>query len=387
MSKKVIIKSNMKDLIRFAKIIPTRKGQFDNTPATPLPAAYSVNETAKHLHPFQQELTVKEVIEHSSDVKSYILVSATGEPLAYFRAGQYLSVRLTIGGSVTTRPFSIASTPADALNGEYMITVKRVADGFASGYILDHWAAGSAVKVSAPEGNFYYEALRDASTVVGIAGGSGITPFLSLAGAIADGTEDAELVLFYGCRTKKDIIFEEKLASIQARCAKVKVIYVLSDSDEEGYEHGFISAELIKKYAPSVYSVFVCGPGEMYQFVADELEKLRLEKKYIRFELFEANTIDVGKPETFCCRVTVSSLETKVISCRSNESVLVALERAGISAPSRCRSGECGFCRCRLVSGEVFIPPETDGRRKADLKFGYLHPCCSYPKSDIKIKL
>lgn len=387
MSERIIIKSNAKDLTQFAKIIPTRKGKFDNAPATPLPATYSVNETAKHLHPIQQELTVKEVVEHNSDVKGYVLVSAINQPLAYFRAGQYLSISLKIGGSVTTRPFSIASTPDDALNGEYMITVKRSAEGFVSGYILDNWTAGTVVTASAPEGNFYYEPLRDAGTIVGIAGGCGITPFLSLADAIADGTEDAELVLLYGCRTKKDIIFKNKFAWIQARCAKVKVVYVSSDSDEEGFEHGFISAELINKYAPSIYSVFVCGPGEMYQFVADELKNLRLEKKYIRFELFEANRIDTAEPGIFSCRVSVSGAETKVISCRSDESVLVALERAGISAPSHCRGGECGFCRCRLISGDVFIPPETDGRRKADLKFGYLHPCCSYPKGDIEIRL
>ncbi len=387
MSEKVIIKSNVKDLALFAKIIPTRKGKFNNAPATPLPATYAVNETAKHLHPIQQELAVKEVIEHSRDVKSYVLVSATGKPLAYFRAGQYLSISLTIGGSVTTRPFSITSTPEKALIGHYMITVKRAVDGFASRYILDNWTVGTAVKTSAPEGNFYYEPLRDAKTVVGIAGGCGITPFLSLAGAIVDGAEDAELVLLYGCRKEEEILFKNKFAWIQAKCQKVKVVYVLSDSDEEGFEHGFISAELIKKYAPSIYSVFVCGPGEMYQFVAEELKKLHLEKKYIRFELFEANTIDAGKTETFSCRASVSGAETKVISCRSDESVLVALERAGIRAPSRCRSGECGFCRCRLVSGDVFIPPETDGRRKADLKFGYLHPCCSYPKGDIEIRL
>ena len=76
-----------------------------------------------------------------------------------------------------------------------------------------------------------------------------------------------------------------------------------------------------------------------------------------------------------------------VIDCLSNESILVALERAGIEAPARCRSGECGFCRSKLVSGEVFIPGNTDGRRIADIKFGYIHPCSTYPMSDITIKI
>ena len=59
------------------------------------------------------------------------------------------------------------------------------------------------------------------------------------------------------------------------------------------------------------------------------------------------------------------------------------LERAGITAPSRCRSGECSWCRSKLVSGEVFVPEKTDGRRRADIEFGYIHPCASFPMSDI----
>lgn len=61
------------------------------------------------------------------------------------------------------------------------------------------------------------------------------------------------------------------------------------------------------------------------------------------------------------------------------------MEQAGIKAPPRCRSGQCSWCHSRLVSGEVFIPDEADGRREADKKFGWIHPCCTYPLSDIKL--
>jgi len=72
---------------------------------------------------------------------------------------------------------------------------------------------------------------------------------------------------------------------------------------------------------------------------------------------------------------------------RADETVLVALERAGIEAPSHCRSGECGWCRSRLVSGDVFTPESLEARRKADLKAGYIHPCCTYPLSDLMIEI
>ncbi len=67
--------------------------------------------------------------------------------------------------------------------------------------------------------------------------------------------------------------------------------------------------------------------------------------------------------------------------------MLTAVERAGIKAPSHCRSGECGYCHSRLVSGDVFVPESTDERRRADTVFGYIHPCVSYPLSDLTIEL
>ena len=72
---------------------------------------------------------------------------------------------------------------------------------------------------------------------------------------------------------------------------------------------------------------------------------------------------------------------------KADETVLVALERAGIAAPSHCRSGECGWCRSRLDNGEVFTPPELDARRAADIRNGYIHPCCTYPLSDLTVEI
>lgn len=380
------VNSNIKDVATLVKLIPERKSRFRKGSTDPIPATYAVNATAQALHPAEQKMTVKEIEVFSDDVKSYILAPVDGSKPAYFRAGQYISVKLNIGNAFVARPYSIASTPSQALQGTYMITVKRVPDGFVSGYILDNWQAGTQVTVSAPDGTFCYEGLRDEKTVVALAGGSGITPFLSLAGAIADGTEDANLVLLYGCRNENEILFKERFDKISSECDKVKVVYVLSDSEAEGYEHGFITAELIKKYAPESYSVFVCGPAAMYRFVGKEIEKLGLDKRHIRFELQAGTKPVVEKAEEYSCVVICRNKE-KTIPCRNDESILTALERAGIAAPSMCRSGECGFCRSKLISGEVFVADDNDGRRVADVKLGYIHPCCSYPQSDITIKI
>ena len=384
---KFIIKSNAKDIAGFAKMMPVRIAKFRAAPATPLPTSYAVNETAKLLHPPVQKLRVKAVDDVSPDTNCYVLEAVGKKTPAYFRAGQYISLKLKIGDAVLSRPYSIASSPAEALKGIYRVAVKRVPNGFASGFILDNFKVGQEVNASAPDGTFYYEPLRDANTVVCLAGGSGITPFLSLAGAVADGTEDCALIIIYGCRTENDILFREKLDALSVSCDKIKVVYVLSDACAEGCEQGFITAELVKKYAPESYSVFVCGPAAMYAFEKKELKKLDLPEKFIRFEMQAGTVPPSGETKTFNCTVGARDSKKRVVPCRNDESILVALERAGIEAPSMCRSGECGFCRLKLISGDVSVPEENDGRRAADLRFGYIHPCCTYPQSDVEIRL
>lgn len=357
---------------------------------------YNANVLAKKLHPNVQYAVISAVTDHG-DAKSYTLAPDTEkgmQALAYFRAGQYVSIALDIGEAKLNKPYTIRSCPKDALNGSYTITVKRNASGFASDYILDNWQVGTKVKLSAPLGEFYYQELRDAKHVVALAGGSGITPFYSMAAAIADGTEDFSLTILYGSRTKDSILLGDELAAVAAASGgKVKVVNVLSHEEAEGCEKGFITADLIRKYAPAGdYSVYLCGPKPMYAFMATELPKLGLKARRIRQELageYGDPTGDAAYPKdaagkTYQITVLIRG-ESQTVPCRADQTLLDALEKAGIRAPSHCRSGECGWCHSRLVSGDVYIPEDVDGRRAADKKFGWVHPCCSFPLSDVTL--
>lgn len=349
------------------------------------------NRLAKRLHPARQFLRISEVLDHGNGCKSYILVpnAARGtSECAYFSAGQYLSVLVNIGEMRLTRPYSISSSPAEALAGQYRITVKAVEGGIASRYIIDNWSVGGEVEVSEPCGVFTYEPLRDAPHIVGIAGGSGITPFLSLAKAISDGDEDCSLTLLYGSRTWDGIICRDELDALCAGCDRLRAIYVLSDEQREGCPHGSITAELISEFAPDrPYSVFVCGSQDMYRHIGEELPKLGLERKFIRFECFgELHGTQHEAPESVSMTVTQRG-EKRTLRVSTSDTVLRSLEKSGIAAPSRCRSGECGFCHTVLLSGEVYIPPQAEHRRLADERYGRIHSCCSFPVSDIEIEL
>ena len=379
----------------FAKIVPQRRAIVEAAPDQEPVWEYQTNRVAKALHPEKQYVTIAKITDRPG-AKSYTLVpdpSRGTESLAYFRAGQYVSVDLEIGDSVLTRAYTLACSPGDALRGSYTLTIKRNQDGFASNFIHDNWKEGMKLSVSGPDGDLNYEPLRDAKQIVGLAGGSGITPFFSLANAIREGIEDCSLTLLYGCRSEAEIVYRQELDALAESCGKFRVVYVLSDEDKPGFEHGFLTAELIKKYAPAEdYSIFMCGPQAMYRFCDGEVEKLGLPRRRVRHEAYgEYHNADrddgfpqdaVGK--TFQLTVELPDGQ-RVIPAKSGESLLVALERAGIRAPSKCRSGECGFCRSRLGRGSVYVPSVIEYRRGADKKDGYVHPCCSFPTSDCQI--
>ena len=259
--------------------------------------------------------------------------------------------------------------------------------------MLGNFKVGDEVKGSEGLGSFYYQKYRDAGHVVALAGGSGITPFLSMAYAIRDGIEDFDLTILFGSRTEESILFRDEFDKIMSETDKVKVVHILSDEKKKGFENGFITADIIKKYAGGEpYSVFICGPEAMYRFISKEVEKLGLEKKLVRSELLGATKTvweqpgypKKAKDKVFKLIVRQGPNEY-VCDCSANEPILVAIERAGIKAPSKCRSGDCGWCRSRVTAGEVFIPEETDGRRWADKQCGEIHPCTSFAVSDVSI--
>ena len=227
-----------------------------------------------------------------------------------------------------------------------------------------------------------------------LASGSGITPCLSMAKAIADGTLDFNLTIIFGNRTEDSILFKDELEELAASCDKIKIAHVLSDEESEYYEHGFITADLIKKLAPEEYSVFVCGPRAMYRFLESELPKLELPEKYIRREIMGVAK-DISEIPGYpvdaagkCFTLTILQGPNEyTIPASSEESILVAIERAGIIAPSRCRAGECGWCRSKVISGEYFALEENESRRYSDRVTDNIHPCVTFPVGNMVIEV
>ena len=385
------------DMLKFKNMKKVREKAIQAAAADEINGVFPVNENAKALHPDFLELVIDSVIDRGgAQAKTFVLKRPDGSPLPYFRAGQYISLKLPLDGSFVTRSYSLCSSPKEALTGQYAITVRANPGGFVADRLLEEKKPGDTVVCSGPQGFFYYEDLRDAKNVIGLAGGSGITPFLSMARALVDGVEDFNLTLLFGSRDEDNILFRGELDEIARVCPKFKVIHVLSEEDKAGFENGFITAELIQKYAPAdePYSVFLCGPEAMYKFLRPEIEKLGLPERLFRRKLIDVTKTPwecEGYPQEAKGRQFTIKVKQGPQACSipaaADEPVLVALERAGIKAPSRCRAGECGWCRSRLLEGTVFIPQENEMRRWADIHYGYIHPCCSFPTSDLLLEV
>ncbi|MBR4727959.1 MAG: iron-sulfur cluster-binding domain-containing protein [Clostridia bacterium] len=389
------IKGFLKDVTGASRVTKARLDAFANASAAPQ-AADPIAEVVKEWHPGKLALVVTDVRETGKTAKTVRFARADGGKLPFFYAGQFMALDFEIDGAVISRPYSISSAPYQARqeNGFVEITVRRSrGDGFIADYINDNVKIGDKFTGLLGCGQFYYEPLRDAKHVVALAGGVGITPFASMAKEIANGTLDFDLTILYGSVSADDIILKEELEALDSD--KVRVVHVLSGDDPAWQgEKGFLTAELIKKYSAPDTTYFICGPQAMYTFLRDELKKLGAPQRRIRFEVFgQAKDITTFpgypvelKDKTFSLTVR-RGIQEDVIPAKATESLVVALERAGIRIETACRSGECGFCRTKVLAGSVYICPENDGRRAADKEFNYVHACATYPTSDVTIKI
>lgn len=366
-----------------------RRQLIDEAPAAPLVYEYGVNRLAMELHPGFVKAVIAEKTPCGADcVKIGLRPAASvsgaetagGGEFPYFRAGQFITLSCLAGDSFLSRPYSIISSPKDALAGRLEIMVQR--KGIFSTFLIEEAPAGTELWVGEPSGDFHHDSIRDKDHILAVAGGSGVTPFLSMMKAIREGSEDFRLTLVYGARTKAHIPFDPEYFREEG----VDVVVVLSEEEAEGYRHGFITADLLKEYIDDDTSVFMCGPDAMYRFVRGELDSLGFDRSKIRQERNSVGDRKVSEIRMF--RLTVHIRDAVYeLEAANNETLITALERAGIPAVVRCRNGSCGFCHSRAVNGEYFIDAKDDFRRAADKKFNYIHPCSTYPESDMEIDI
>ncbi len=370
----------------------------------PIPWYYDgLENLCDRLHPEKIILQVTDIKDLSWDTKLFRLVSAKPDKrLPPFLAGQYIGLIVEINSVRTSRPYSIVSSPNQL--AYYELAIKKKDDGFVSPYLFENVKVGDIFDATEPLGELYYNPLFHGSDLVFIAGGVGITPFMSILRDITERVLPLNIWLIFGCLKERDILFKDELEDIQSRRPNIKIKYILSEPEPKwAGACGFITNEEILSHIGSSEKkyFYVVGSREMYQFIEEEFKKIGIPNHRILFESYGVpeditkvpgwpNEIDRSKK----VKITLELLnqgrkEKEVIEALCVEPLLNSLERAkqlGIQINSGCRSGQCALCRTKLVSGKVFLPMEVI-IREVDKDFGYIHPCISYPITDIHLDL
>jgi len=357
------------------------------------------------LHQKRLELTITEVRQEIQIARTFKLVPAGIDAegrlqrLPPFRAGQYLSVEFVVQGARASRPYSICCSPTEARQGNfYELTVRFREEGFVAPHIWEQWRPGTRVTACGPLGQFGYEPLRDRRDLVFLAGGCGITPFRSLWRELRADHPEISCTILYGATGPEEFIFREELESLAAELPDRFQVYFVAAEPDPGWRGltGFLTGELIHELVgnPADKTFYVCGPPGLYRFLQKELEPFELPPGTLRQEACgetEEVSAHPGYPGVSADRVFTAKVHRgssiHSIPARGSESVLIALERAGLAPPAQCRSGQCGYCRSLILDGRVYVLPGNDGRRRADRKFGYFHPCSSYPLTDLEIRV
>ena len=340
--------------------------------------------------------------------RSLILKPVDGRPLPDFGPGQYLTFSIDLAASPTepkrtiVRCYSLSDQP----NGEtYRITVKRMSApstrpdlpaGAASSFIHDLVQVGDLLKVKAPAGQFALDRTSDTPAVF-IAGGVGVTPMISMISWSLAHQPTRRLHLFYGVRNIGDHAFKALLEGFtQSHSAcMLDVLYAApGPNDVEGrdFQHaGFIDIPLLQRVLPHGRHLFyVCGPPAMMAALVPALTDWGVPKSDIRFESFGPASSGyvqpipsaVGSQRTRPLDVQFRRSRRTVAWTGEDANLLEFAERHGIPVESGCRTGSCGSCETRIVTGEVRYGSKHD----FELPAGTCLLCVGIPASALVLE-
>jgi len=320
-------------------------------------------------------LTVADVVDETADARSFVLTipPALEREFAY-TAGQFCTFRATIGAESVVRCYSMSSS-SEA--GEPLtVTVKRVPGGAMSNWMIDTLAPGSTIDVMPPAGLFVLSA--SAAPIVAFAGGSGITPVLSII-KTALVTTAREIALVYANRHRDSVIFADALERLRAESGGRLTVRHHFDA-ENGFLDAAACGALIGERVQADF--YICGPGPYMQIVAAALDRLAVgaDRRFVeRFELPDEAPAPVAASAAESIAIRLNGRK-QTIAYEVGDSILHAARRAGLKPPFSCLSGNCATCMAFLVEGSVTMRA-NNALNAAEVEEGWILTCQSVPTS------
>lgn len=316
-----------------------------------------------------------------------------------FTQGQYLTLRGDIDGHDLRRSYSICAGVDD---GELRVGVRKVAGGTFSNWINANLKPGDTIQVMAPQGRFWVPI--DASArrrYLGIAGGSGITPILSIMKTVLGREPKSRFTLLYGNRSQRSTMFKEEIEDLKNRyLTRLVLHHVFSDEHTESSLHmGVMDRDKIGAFlsalvpAATIDHAFVCGPYMMNDEAEAALLAAGVPEERIHIERFgiaptqaqapgavmhEAKPGDAERARVVIVR---DGLRREIDFRKDDPSILDAASAAGLEVPFSCTSGVCGTCRAKLLEGQVRME-RNFALEKHEVAAGFVLTCQSHPLTE-----
>ncbi|MGE2732998.1 2Fe-2S iron-sulfur cluster-binding protein [Mycolicibacterium vaccae] len=322
-------------------------------------------------------LRIKRVVRETSDAVSLVLdVPESCSHQFRYKAGQFLTLRVSVGGRELRRCYSMSSAP---LEDELRITVKRDPGGVVSNWLNDSAAAGDELHASPPEGRFVLdEGVSSVAPLIAFAGGSGITPIMSLVHTVlAD--SDRPVRLFYANRGRDSVIFSELIGRLAEAQPERLTVHHHFDEDD-----GVVTPATIEAFTGDIGSahVYICGPAPFMDTVEKTLLSAGVAKDRLHLERFTVAEIPpdaAGGKDTEEVVIELDRKTTKA-NYRKGDTLLQTARSAGLKAPYSCETGSCGTCMARIVEGSARMV-NNDALDDDEVAEGWVVSCQALPTS------
>jgi 3-ketosteroid 9alpha-monooxygenase subunit B len=319
-------------------------------------------------------LRIKRVVRETADAVSLVLdVPDRHADEFVYQAGQFLTLRIDLDGQELRRCYSMSSAPVE---DELRITVKRDPGGLVSNWLNDTAVEGVELHAAPPDGRFVLEA-DVTDDLVAFAGGSGITPIMSLVRTALVNTS-RRVRLFYANRARDSVIFADVLALlVEQHSDRLEVVFHYDD------ERGVVDPSILTPLVSGAADYYVCGPTPFMNTVEAALLDAGAPKARVHLERFvvAAVVVDVIESDVRTDEV-VFVLDRKTITApyRSGDTLLQTARLAGLKAPSSCETGSCGTCMAKVVEGSARML-NNDALEDDEVDEGWVLTCQSLPTS------
>lgn len=336
-------------------------------------------------------LRVARIFDETPNVKTFRFADPRNGLLPFtYLPGQFLTVTVEPDGEPVKRSYTIASSPTERAYCE--ITVKREEQGIVSRFLHERVAEGDTVEITAPSGKFTFTG-EDATSVVLIAGGVGVTPMMSAVRFLAGRSWPGEVFFFYAVRSEAEVIYREELEYLRKRHRKLRLMLVVEEaaSADWPYARGRITRALLEANVPELRTrrIHICGPPPMMSAVQGLLMEVGVPPERIHTEVFQGKEPLRGKLEALPATDAKVAVVTFARSRRSamlppTKTVLEASEDVGVNIDYSCRIGTCGVCRTKLLSGSATMDIQ-DGLQPGDKENGIILACQARSTADLVV--